>query len=363
MASLFIDSRSKFWYLKYKCPQTGKWKSRATPYRHEVAADTRKARLLEAETTASEKVAPQRTPAWDDWVTSFMEAHYVKETTRKSAFCYWQHFRAFFAERNVWHPALLKREHAYDYIEWRSNPKNAKKENGKVIRKVGSRNSALTELRYLGVIVNEAVNRDYIPKNPIARLRIKPQKSKEKEPLTDDEIARILAECERQDAESAAIEKPWRALAFKIALCHGVRISEAKIPMEDVHLEIGTIAFDKNKTDRPYGVPIHPDLLPDLQRLKEKGAKFTVELPENAATRFWYLFRKIGIEKSIHCTRVTVATRLAIAGVDERKARLFLNHSSSLVHRIYVKMRPEHILDVTKALSFPSSGPGSETSA
>lgn len=62
-------------------------------------------------------------------------------------------------------------------------------------------------------------------------------------------------------------------------------------------------------------------------------------------------FKKHGMTHlSFHCTRVTVVTRLARAGVPLAQAMAFVGHSSSLVHRLYTRLRPADLSLATDAL-------------
>lgn len=356
MASLHRDAKSPFWYLRHK-DADGKWKSRATPYRHAIAAETRKARQLEADTTATERANTSRTsPAWKTWVPQWIASHFTTPLTRNRVEVIWSAIEAFLTEKDLRHPALVERQHCFAYFEWRKTSRKRKAPT--------HHNTILLELKYLAQILSEAKARGYISENPARSLGIKKIAAKQKAALTDEQIIELQAELERRDKEAeAAGEKPWMSRCFKIALCHGVRLRETQVPMSDVNLSENVIVFNKTKGGKPFGAIIHPALRPDLERWKASGDEFTCELPSQAPRMFHRIFKHLGIPSSFHATRVTVATRMAIGGIDERIAKLYLNHSSSLVHSIYVKLRPEHAAGVSATLVYPGhNAPSSETS-
>lgn len=346
MASLHKDQKSPFWYLRFRDPADGKWKSKATPFRHSVAAETRRARQIESETTNTERTGPRVSPVWSKWVQPWIKSRYTDKLSRARVGACWTIIGTFFAERSIWHPAQVERQHCYEYFEWRKK--------GGVKRKPAHHNTALLEIKILGMIMGESMHRGYVTVNPAARLGIKKMPPKEKPALTDDEITILQAEFEKMDSESVARGgHAWMTRCFKIALCQGVRLTETQVPLSDVHLDGNVIVFSKTKGNKPYGAPIHPALRGDLEKWITAGEKVTCVLPAQASRIFHRAFKQLGIKNSFHATRVTVATRLAIAGVDERLARLYLNHASTLVHSIYVRLRPEHAIGVTSALVYP----------
>ena len=67
----------------------------------------------------------------------------------------------------------------------------------------------------------------------------------------------------------------------------------------------------------------------------------TYEMTAQRARNWHRFFRRIGLPHlSFHCTRVTVITRLARAGVPEQQAMRFIGHATLEVHRIYQKLKP-----------------------
>jgi integrase len=80
-------------------------------------------------------------------------------------------------------------------------------------------------------------------------------------------------------------------------------------------------------------------------------------MPENFSKKWKVFFKKCGFANlSFHCTRVTCVTRLARAGVDLRIAMDYIGHSSTLVHRIYQRLKPaDHGAAIRALASSPSA--------
>ena len=78
----------------------------------------------------------------------------------------------------------------------------------------------------------------------------------------------------------------------------------------------------------------------------------TYDMPAQRARNWHRFFRKIGLPHiSFHCTRVTVITRLARAGVPEQQAMRFIGHATLEVHRIYQKLKTGDLSDCVSVLN------------
>jgi integrase len=353
MAFVFQRPKSGFWYISYRDPSTGKRCKIATRHRVGTTAAHRSALAEAAELTAKEL---RRTgegndgsaTAWNRWVPRFIEQVYAHDPKTRLRYdgC-WRNVALFLEARGVHSPAQLRREHCYEYLGWRERPP---KDSGTF--KV-SRNTALLELKFLGRVMREAVERGLAQGNPCWRLGVERIAPAEKPELTDEQIASIRAELPAWP--------DWMMHAFEIAIHQGLRLRETRIPMNCVDLDRGTLTIltPKGGHKKAFTTAIHPGLRPLLERLKAKGHQFTAEVPTSAfaSKAFVKLFRKVGlVGVSFHSTRVSVITRLARSNVNEALARKFVNHStstSSTVHRIYQRLRAEDLSPVTAALHIP----------
>ena len=72
-----------------------------------------------------------------------------------------------------------------------------------------------------------------------------------------------------------------------------------------------------------------------------------------AAKEFHFFFKEIGLPHlCFHCTRVTVATRMARAGVPISEAMAFVGHASETIHRIYQRLAAADLSSAVAAVSY-----------
>lgn len=336
MASLHRDRKSPFWYIRFK-DQAGKWKSESTKYRHGIAAETRKARELCAERSLEETRRSRRRDAWATWVPDYIDTRYRNPLTRRRVKNAWANLQTYLSEKRIYAPQNLGYRDCVEYLPWR--------------KRKAAHNTALLELKILGVVCEEAKRRGIRSDNPALKLGIARERGKEKPELTDSDIATIR--------EALKKEPAWMSHAFEIALHQGCRLSETNLLIRNIDLDNNRLWFHQTKGDKPFGVPLNPDLKPMLQNLLRSRIGVHVEtpiydLPANAARNFHRFLKKLAIKEGVtfHSTRVTVASRLARAGYSITKAMRLLNHSSELVHRTYQRLQPEDVADAFYHLKF-----------
>lgn len=331
MASLYRDRKSPYWYLKAK-GLDGKWRVRSTKYRHGIQSETRKAREQCAEATLEETRRARREDAWSTWVPDYLRARYSNADTRRRVMNAWQRLSEYLALRRIHAPQNLTYRASVEYLSWRTEK--------------AAHNTALLELKILGVICEEARRRGITASNPATRLGIARERGREKPELTDDNIKTIRT--------ALTSEPPWMRHAFEIALHQGCRLSETALFVSDVDLARGRLHFRRTKGDKPFTVPLNPGLKPLLKKLCRSTEDRIFELPADAARHFHRFMKKVALPGvTFHCTRVTVASRLARAGYSITKAMRLLNHSSELVHRSYQRLQPEDVADAYDLLKLP----------
>jgi site-specific recombinase XerD len=333
MASLYKKKRSPFWYMEWRDPKTGLPLNRSTKFRHDSPDQSRRARQLCAQRTADELEAPSQGGKGGEnwrWVDGFLRMAY--STSPKTLQRYqqaWFAFSAFMAECKIAAPRHLQREEAESYVAWRMAPTK-----GRGVRKA-SKNTALLDLKVISRIMREAVARKLAPANPFLQLGFKKDPPKPRPDILPHEMEIILRELPKTNDE--AMQVSW-----EIAMCHGRRLAETSVPMSKVNLESGTITFH-NKGGAERTKLLHPDLVPMMKKFKADGRERTFDMPPNFSKRWAKFFDRIGLPHiTFHSTRVRVATRLMEKGVDQRIAMDFIDHSSELIHGIYLKARPEH---------------------
>jgi site-specific recombinase XerD len=335
MASLYRDPRSPFWFLRYKAVN-GRWRSKSLrPLRHGVAGDTQKARKARDQQSLEEHSRSPQRDSWASWVPDYLRTRYTRNSdTLRRALNAWSRLAEYFAERKVFAPQDLNYRACMDYLPYR-------------IRKA-AHNTALLELKILGVVCDEAIRRGIISVNPAAKLGIGRVRGRVKPELSDSDIERIR--------EALKNEPAWMSHAFEVALHQGCRLSETALFTTNCDFNRGVVHFAKTKGEKPFSVPMHPGIQPILKSLCDRAVSSRIfELPPQAARNFHRFFKSLGLAGGItfHSTRVTVASRLARSGYSITKAMRLLNHSSELVHRTYQRLQAEDVADAYELLRLP----------
>jgi integrase len=352
MASIYKRPGSQFWWIKFHDPNRPRLDARGKPiprrestgYRIGTGEQKRKAQELEAEYTLRERQSNQAHPneAWKNWVTPFLDLRYQNSpNTCSRAKTAWRTIKMFLAEQQLALPRQLTREHCFQYLTWRNKPNKSQ------AKYRACHNTALLELKFLRVIMREAVLRKYCVGNPCSELGIKKSPPREKPELTPEIVARIRA------AIQATPEPLHTALhhSFEISYHHGVRLSATYLnPMEDVWFDSGLwkIRFTQ-KGNRTSTKILHPHLVPLFEKLRANKCTETYPKPprrEWLSAEWGRFLRRHKIRDalpgvSFHSTRVTVATTLARKGVDQRIAMEYVDHASTTVHRSYVRLKPQ----------------------
>lgn len=342
MAFLIRERGSPYWYIKFR-DTDGKWKKKATPYRAGIGSQTQKARDMVAEYSLRERKRPVRVghEEWGRWVPDYLESLDVGPLTKTRYKDAWEHLIEFLNEKEIFLPRDLEHHHGPDYVAWR---KKQKSRGGRLT----AHNTAVVELRVLSRIMGEGVRRHFCAANVCREMEVKRQRGREMPDITDEQIKIIRRELKTRPE--------WMRHAFELAIHHGCRISECRVPMSDIDLDLGIIHFGKTKGGKTLTVPIHPGILPLIEERRKAKAAFLCDLPRTAPKLFHQFFRCIGINGiSFHCTRVTVATWLAKSStVPEKHAMRYMNHSSSLVHRLYQRWRADDLAGVAAAVVPPA---------
>lgn len=352
MASLYKQPKSPFWWIKFRDPTSNKIIRESTGMRVGVGLDTRKAREMVATKTMAERTVPTNTrgETWDAWVPQFLTRYDANYNNKIRYNAGWKTIKLFLTENKITLPRQLTRNHCLAYPEWRTHPDH---QHGKY--KAG-RNTALLELKILGVLMREAVCRGFVQANPCYKLGLKKEPRRLYPELTDQQLLQIV---EAIDREPEPMRTCFRN-SFLIARWHGVRLNETWLnPMTDVEIwtdgttKHGLIRF-KQKGSRDTTKSLHPELIPLFEDLRAKG--MTETYPKLQWGNKWFRFlKRAGIKGTspnacFHSLRVTVASRMARNNVPIRKAMEYLTHASTTVHSAYVRWRPEDVDECHKAI-------------
>jgi len=349
MASIY--PRGGIWWLKYRA-RSGKIVRESTGYRVGSGNEKRKAQELRAKMAFEESKArpANRQEAWDIWVGAFIRGRYPNANSFTRYSCAWRTVRIYLEEKRIAVPRELTRQHCLGYLDWR------KAHHRKVGKFKAGKNTAILELKFLGLVMKEAVNRGLANANPCRELRLKAEPSREKAAFDLDALALIERGIEAMPDGGI---KEFFSHSYQIARYQGCRLNETFLnPLADVDIFDGgggVIRF-RAKGGRIHAAPLHPALRPLFLKLKKAGRTETYQRPKCPAREWFNFFHRIGIKRidpslCFHSFRVLVATELARMNVHEPKARRYLGHASTTVHRIYQRLSVADVADVVSAIS------------
>lgn len=375
MASKYVRDRSQFYWIKTKIgAEPGKYRRFATRFKVGNSVDVRACNDEVRALTAQEWQIPRTTTIqserWGAWVDQYLERRYRRSA--KSLLRYqtaWRTVSLFLAEKQIETPRQLTRTHCFDYLTWRENPNKSK---GKYAAQI---NTALYELRFLGLMMKEAVMRNFAPANPCRELGVDRDPPKKPSEFTDADLAEIEAAIQKEPPEKRVV----LLTSYEIARCHGVRELETHFDplgvIEDergelfpvVDMQAEAIAF-KQKGGRVRRKPMHPRVKPIFERLIAASARETFPMPK-AFPREWHnFFRRhwkiAGDEDKentkpalpsnpakpcFHSFRVTVENKLRRARIPKELRMAYLSHETNDVNAGYDRFT----LDELKACHAP----------
>ena len=348
MASVFRREGREKWYSKFRDPETLKWKSQVTPYRLSDPNGKRKALVWANDLDKLGQVLRQTKPAeaWWRWVPDWITFTYSYDNFILIRYrTIWSSLFDFLETKKVEVPRQLEYRHSQEYMQWRVLQK---RKGGKHI----SHNTAIMEVKILGRIMKEAHLRGYCDTNPFYRMGLKRRDTKEKTAITREEHWKIV-----KGLRALGPKRQWMRRMYIVAMHQGCRKSETSVPLEDVNLKVGTIKFrakGHSQKKHVFTTALHPRLKHFVRWCEANGEKtLTGDRPKHDSRVWWEFFHKIGLPHlSFHSTRVTVVTQMARNGVSKQKAMRFVGHASETVHRIYERMVPEDVADVSEAIRF-----------
>lgn len=342
MASVYQRKGSRFWWIKYRAPASGELVRKSTGYDIAFPASRRKAKQLEATWTQREMAAPRthETERWEAWADGYLATRYANSGSLKSANLAMRDMLVYFREIGVRTPRQVTYQIAAEFVPWRLK--------ARLPGKIGV-NSARLRFVYFSVLMSEAVRRGFCEVNPCREVRHRKAPSKEKSEITLEDQARIEAELK---------SKPqWMREQWLVLMRQGCRVAETGVPLNEIDTAAMTITL-RVKGGKKHTAMLHPDLLPLIAKARvEKRASLIEGPPVGSWSAIWSsFFIKRGLPYSIHCTRVTVITRLIRAGHPIAEVSNFIGHTEA-VNRIYRKLKPRDshkLIDTLAGVSSPS---------
>jgi len=378
MAHFFKQKKSPYYYISY-VDSNGKRLRTATRFYHDrkawekanarrwhypkkVALDVKwtkeqtNAELFRLETASNEKrsaLSGGQAAHWDQWVPNFIRRRWPHKATHNDTLRMWMFvYGEIFIPKEIEHPAQLTAE-AWDICI---------DEIQRLKPNIGIDSLNQTYVGKLRIIMHEAVKREYCSINPLIDYRVRGKKRKKmRYPFDDHELDLIWTELNApvRSGSKHISKKPWPRWmipSFALGIYHGARIKATRMHPKQINLRSGMVVF-KEKGYANHEVPICPLALPYFEEIiRNKGN--ALDVPDKSlGGQFSHMFKAIGLDNhSFHDTRRTCITRMALAGIPEQLARRYVNHSSSLVHDIYIKIKPDEIIKVAQGLKAAFGG-------
>lgn len=275
------------------------------------------------------------------WVAPYLTTRYAnKLRTRQVYLAQWRSLRLFLDENEVDGPSVLTREIVFEYPAWRTTQVKQKSRRSPRI------NTAIGELKLLGLIMDEAITRHLARENPARDLKIESEPGALKPELTDAQIALILRELRKEGKHA-----DWMQKSFELALNTGMRRDcETRLHRSQIRLESDDIVIEKPKggRKREFAIPIYDSIRLLIDEFIDSGRPYFWTAPAGTLTGLvWSKFmdriglRALGI--TFHSTRVTFITRGMRAGIPESVMMKMVNHGDKDVSRIYQRWTSEDV--------------------
>ena len=337
MASFYTRANSPYFYIRV-LKLDGRWGGKPSNIRKDSLSALRKVKQLVASETAKEPTQNfNREATWNSWVPNFLQRTYsASPKTLKRYFLAWSALEVYLTEIKSPTPAYITYQKCIDYVYWRSS-------NNKVLPKACNWNTALTEIKVFGVILQEAVKRGYLSANPCFRLGLKRKNVKKKPKIKKEEIPII------QKALQKAPE--WMKESWNVAMAQGCRLSETGVPIDRIDIKNKTISF-MGKGGKIHTAPLHKKLWNFVKQAIKEKREFLVNLPKHPSKCWSQFFDKIGLDHiTFHSTRVTVVTKLALAGYNRQMTKAYVGHASDTVHDVYTRIESPDVRHLGAALN------------
>jgi integrase len=241
----------------------------------------------------------------------------------------------------------LEQKHFEEFKEYR---KNVRQKQEKTVN---------FELDMLSNMFKCLINKDYISCNPLTRVKRLQEPFKEERWFTEEEVVKIL-----ETARSEKTKINWYAI-FATYYYTGMRKRELMfLRKEDIDLEKGIILIRhkqgfKPKTDRPRGIPIHPELMPILKSLpvtsefifvNSRGRVFSNDAIRRKLKR---LCRKAGVKPGkLHSFRHTWTAHSIMKGCPSDVVQVIGGWKEKDMIERYKHLAPDYIADVYKKTVF-----------
>ena len=345
MASIYTKAGSKMIWIRYK-DGAGLWRGKPSGYRTNNPGERRQAELLARRQTEIEKtMAHSAGTRFEDWVLQWIVMKYGGTQNTLNAYRgHWQKLAKFCAQADLHFATQIRREFAQEYLAWRTDDEIS----------AAGRNTAIQEIKFMGMVLEEAIPRGFCDTNPLRKLGMKKDRAEGKMLWTDEQICTVQAHIEKTKTF-------WQRVTFYFGLYQACRLRQCQVPLAGIRLNIGTIQYPDIvvKGGEAYSQPIDPRFLPILEELLHTATKAKMDrlcdVKWDASLIWRATLDRCGFEHiSHHGLRATWITRAAESDVPEGQAMAFCHHSNAEIHRIYKKISVAAIAHVPAAVPLPA---------
>lgn len=352
MASIYTRDDSPFFWIRFK-DLNGSWKGKATGYRLDNPGDRRQAQLLADKMSVEERerAAAGGNDRWDSWVDGWLVDKYGhNESTTLTVFRrYWKYIRRWMVACDVLSPAQFVYQTVLDYRKDREEEVSI--------------NQVIHEMKFMGILMKEAMTRGFTKLNPCSKLGWKSEPKTEKNPWEPDAVAKV--------AENIHTQPDWMVASFILGYYQAARLRQCEVPLKDISIPRKRITYWRSlagrpltKGNKPFTHPIATAALPLLEDLIEKrraaGHASLCDIDTPIPSVYWRRFLDSMTLPHLcqHGLRTTWITQAAMSGtISQAQAKRFVNHGSTAVHAIYQRLSAEDIAHVGDALHLPSFEP------
>ncbi len=358
LLSWFAPTKSPFLYVQYRPPGQVKKRYVKTAIRKEDPDHARKIALeinrlqrtlLLSGNGAAAGVESNEGAGWF-WVPGWLRTRYASRSRTRAVYeAQWERLVEFLVEAQIDGPALLERADCFNYLDFRTA--QVKEKSGRNVRI----NTAIGELKLLGMAMDEAVARGHAMSNPARKLKIEREDTAIKPEISEDEEEKILA--------ALATQPDWMQLSFEIAIATGLRFSDTRLASGSIQWsnDLIEIAKPKGGHKRAFSIPIYDSIRNVLRVFHQSKRPFLWTMPEKDrglnGILWMRFFRELGLDHlCFHCTRVTFISRGMRAGIPESVMMKMVNHGLSLINRIYQRWTSDDVRRYAALIPGRSSG-------
>jgi site-specific recombinase XerD len=307
------DGRIRYWYFRR---DSRRWRLPGQPASEEFAAEYQRLKALTESTEPVER-RPYATGSFGALVRDYLASAAYKEKRARTAAEYRRVLEGLVTAHGHKPVYQLRRRHVRKIRDERSETPGA----------------ANTILRLLKIVLNFAVEEEWIPFSPAAKMR----------------LLKVGEWRAWSDEECAAFEARWapgtmERRAYALAVYTGQRKGDLVL-MARAHRKSGVIRVVQSKTGKEMWVPEHRELAAELGRgvighmslLTTSHGKAFDEVYFGA----WFAeaIDEAGLPDDcvLHGLRKTAARNLAEAGCSEEEIKSIIGHTTSRMASLYTK--------------------------